>query len=241
MRRFNSEEQFVRSAIPALQEQFFCSNRQYRRVAKEVGVGRSIADIVAVTSTCRPDFRPRAGLSTPESVLHASLRKGGPMTPDALRARCGIATDVRIAEMFERLIEWGLIKQHEGGSVAVRDEWISSLDVTAVEAKLTRWNDGLEQAMAYRRYADRSFVMIPEVAADAAVRARAAFEAAGVGLLVFDGSQILVAIEAGLRDNHDWHREFVCSRILPKRLRPIAGHANKPNDRHLTGLASATP
>jgi hypothetical protein len=61
-------------------------------------------------------------------------------------------------------------------------------EVIAVEAKLTRWRDALQQAYRNTCFAHRSYVLLPTHAAKIAERHRNAFERRGVGLCsVADG------------------------------------------------------
>jgi hypothetical protein len=87
------------------------------------------------------------------------------------------------------------------------------VEIIAIEAKLTRWKKALNQAVSYLRFADESYVVLPQSHARKAIEAREDFRAAGVGLWVVTESDIIEEVGATRSRNHDWQREFVYSRI----------------------------
>jgi len=104
--------------------------------------------------------------------------------------------------------------------VDLSGKWPGAARIIALEAKLARWRDALKQARAYRRFADQSYVVLPERAMAAALEAKEEFRCAGVGLLAATRGRLVIAIPPERARDHDWRREFVCSRIGPNgRLR----------------------
>jgi hypothetical protein len=183
-------------------------------VFREVTAGRSIADVVAVIPGRRlAALRP---LSVWESFVLAAVRQLGSTRIDVLERVCGfepraLREDER---RFDRLVKIGFLKRGGGGSVQVGSTWGRSFYMVAIEAKLTRWRDALEQAREYRQFADQAFVALPETSIPLARRHRADFETAGVGLLSVNG-QIKTIISAKAATDHDWRREFLWSRLVP--------------------------
>lgn len=185
-------------------------------IRREVGVGRSIADVVCLGSAPRNRGRgvsvPQA-LSILESVVLARLRRKGPTRIDVLEQRCGLQRTALRARALERLLAWGLVERSNGGRVSAARPWASLFRVVAIEAKLIRWRDALRQAEAYLRYADEAYVALPWAVATRALRASSEFERQGVGLLLVGRQRSQIAIEARPSAQHDWRREFVLSRL----------------------------
>ena len=186
---------------------------QWFSVCTEVVVGRNIADIVVAFARRRAPSSPSAPLSVSESVVLSALRDRGPTRIDLLERRCGVALGALREGRLSRLEDYGLIKRGRGGLVGLGSRWTSKYRVVAIEVKLTRWRDALAQALTYQRYADETFVALPESACGPATRSRVAFEDAGVGLLSI-GERPRVVVPAQQQDAHDWRREFVLSRVV---------------------------
>lgn len=98
-------------------------------------------------------------------------------------------------------------------------DYIQVTKIVAIEAKLTKWRDALDQAAVYRRYADEAFVLLPAQCAEPAMKARRDFEKAGVGLLVARDTQIVTIFDAIPSTTHDWRRDFVYFRLLASEKR----------------------
>ena len=179
-------------------------------VHTEVGVGRSIADVVAAVVQLTASRFPSV-LSVRESVVVSALRRFGPTRVDILERLCGLRPGELRGGPLEALRERGVVSLGRGGRVSMGG-WYRSGAVIAIEAKLTRWRDALRQAMVYRHFADRVYVALPADCMARPLHARAMFEREGVGLLSVNGG-IKTEIRAPLCNTHDWRREFVYSRV----------------------------
>lgn len=189
-------------------------------IDREVGVGSSIADLVLLIG---PSDLPRPTLSTvsvAESVILAALRQWGPTRIDLLEIRCGFERQGLRQGALKRLTKSGTLLRERGGRVTLAPEYVHGAKIVAIEAKLTKWRDALDQAVLYRRYADESFVLLPAENAGAAIKARAGFEDAGVGLLVVSGEKIVTVFDAAPSTKHDWRRDYVYFRLLSSEKRP---------------------
>ncbi|WP_310570959.1 hypothetical protein [Gemmatimonas sp.] len=69
-------------------------------------------------------------------------------------------------------------------------------EVIAVEAKLTRWRDALQQAYRNRCFAHSSYVLLPKPVALRAIRYAIDFEARGVGVCYFEGDELSIVLHA---------------------------------------------
>ena len=209
------ESDLVNDLITHLPKYLKRSNRTCA-IHREVGVGRSIADVVATLLPADAGRVPPV-LSVKDSVLVSLLRQNGPTRIDVLERMCGVPPKSLRGEHIHRLVASGIVVVGDGGRVALA-RWSRSAALIAIEAKLTRWLDALEQALEYRRFADRVYVALPADCVAPALRARAMFQRAGVGLLAVNGS-IQREIPAAAPTTHDWRREYVYSRLLASTTR----------------------
>lgn len=184
------------------------AGRSWPHVQRELVVGSSIADLVLFSAGART-FRFPEPLSVAESVMLSLVRRRGHVTLNELEAACG---DTGAKRSLRRLGLMGLVR-HVGPRVGAARRWWSSGRVLAIEAKLSRWRDALDQAIKYRSYADLAYVALPEAHVPAALRAADQFVAAGVGLLEVTASRLRRVIDAPQAPEHDWRREFVHSRL----------------------------
>jgi hypothetical protein len=181
-------------------------------VFREVTVGGSIADVVAVAGCHCGKEHPTVGpLSAAESVVLAVLRAGGPACESDLVKTCGL--NGKTARTVKHLETAGLVRRRPNGAVEALRVCRPARSLVAVEAKLVRWRDALSQATTYRRYADEAFVALPEAHARPAVENAQEFRAAGVGLLIVGSGRVRAAIAAARSSAHGWEREFVFSRV----------------------------
>lgn len=180
-------------------------------IEREVAVGGSIADVVLLLRDTQRRAEGPKPLSVGESVILSVLRRDGATTTDELTRRCGL--NGKTVRLLDRLDRMGLIKRTSTGRISAARSWPTSTRIVAVEAKLLRWRDALAQATTYRRYADESYVALPDAYAGPAMASEDLFRAAGVGLLVVSSSRIRRAIAAERSRDHDWRREFVYSRL----------------------------
>jgi hypothetical protein len=59
----------------------------------------------------------------------------------------------------------------------------NAAEVIAVEAKLHRWREAIEQATTYRRFANRSFVALPRATIEGSAQISEACRERGLGLI----------------------------------------------------------
>jgi hypothetical protein len=207
---FSSEGELVERLLQLLPG-LFREGRKHLHVAVEVNVGRAIADIVAVVSSkaLAVTLWP---LSIRDSVVLAALRRGGSARIDLLEMRCGLPRYSFRNGTLNRLEEAGLIRRSNGGKVELVHDWLSSVSVVAIEAKLAAWRDAVRQAQEYLRYADEAYVALPRTTVSK--WAIDVFTTAGVGLLRVGAGEVETIVRARRQREHDWRREFAVSRVL---------------------------
>lgn len=126
------------------------------RVVRHLQVATEIPDYVLVHSGEAQSVAPR--LSSMECAVLAQLHWGE-------TARDAIADHLfsqpwRIEAALTRLVRLGLATV-VGTAYASATEVLRHARVIAIEAKLTRWADALDQARSYRRFANASYVALP--------------------------------------------------------------------------------
>jgi hypothetical protein len=177
-------------------------------VRRELVIGSSIADLVLFSnSTQAVPFS--SALSVKECVVLAAVRQRGATTlGDVAR----ISGDPK-ASVARRLASKGFFSIVNDRITAIRRWWSRRCSVVAIEAKLVRWREALDQATAYRAYADASYVALPEASFARALGAQDCFLSAGVGLISVSPSGVRILVRAPRSEHHGWRREFACSRL----------------------------
>ena len=180
-------------------------------IHREVSVGRSVADVVVALM---PEnlVRIPPTLSVQDSVIVGALRSNGSTRIDLLERLCGMPPMSLRRGIIDRLQNARVVSRGQGGLVSL-GRWCRSGMLIAIEAKLTKWLDALEQARAYRQFADQVYVALPADRVQPALKARAMFEHNSVGLLSVNGD-IQCKIRAKSLSMHNWRREFVYSRLV---------------------------
>jgi len=205
----NLENQLVRQFEAHL---FFELRRSTRTFAikKEVGAGRSIADLVAFLLPDNPCAIYSSSLSAFESTIISVLRKNGEMEFSEFLQWSGVKS--LSDSKLKRLTNSGAIDILDG-KIYLKSE-NPPLRIIAYEAKLKDWRSALDQAQSYYAYADEAYVVLPEGTSFAALNHLSNFEEAGVGLLLVSHLGYIKVVEAKKLTDHDWRREFVYSRAL---------------------------
>jgi hypothetical protein len=73
-------------------------------------------------------------------------------------------------------------------------------EIVAIEAKLSRWRDALDQAYRNMCFAHRSFVCLPNAAAARAAQHVHEFETRGVGLCTIEDDRIIVICDSSTKE-----------------------------------------
>lgn len=183
------------------------------KIVHELAVGHSIADIAILRrAESAGSYWPEGPLSVVESSILYSLRRLGTANVDAIAKEVFMQVEPVRKLLLGRLSNWSLV-QNCNGDFRTPRSWISQSEIIAIEAKLTRWRDAICQAVAYRRYANRAYVLLPERNAAIASQHKLEFTEAGVGLLSYCDGNVTLIIKAPKSKEHAWHREFAMSRI----------------------------
>ncbi len=151
-------------------------------------MGSVIPDLVLVSF----DRIPAQGIlrvrwSYPHAYVVAELRRVAHLHRDTLARRLFDRRE-RIDRLLDELVDAGVLEETANGCVRLSPELrLMRTQVVAVEAKLTRWTDALEQASTYTTFADRSFVAMDAGRIDPhRSEITDAFRRAGIGLVLVD-------------------------------------------------------
>jgi hypothetical protein len=175
------------------------------RVRREMPVGRCIPDLLAVSfePTSAGNLWPSTW-SYRHACIVAALRRASPLRLTTLAAHV-YETEESAAMFIGHLLRSGAIRETSAGALYLSPEMRNlRTQVVAVEAKLARWSEALEQAVSYRAFADRVIVAMDAGLFDSTdMHLVGQFRRRGVGLCVVD--------QTGLRSIHSGRREIRAS------------------------------
>jgi hypothetical protein len=129
---------------------FFSALSHQWGLEREVTVGTSIADLVLLVDRGVKRLILGRALSVHESVVLSTLRRGERPIDFSSDSKLPIGKALRALKAL------GVVEEHDG-TIGTTRSWQRARRVVAIEAKLFRWRDALEQAVLYRRYADGSY------------------------------------------------------------------------------------
>jgi hypothetical protein len=95
-------------------------------------------------------------------------------------------SDHATSSAVSSMVQVGAITKGDSGEVLLRPAFdvLRSVRLIAIEMKLKRWREALEQAVAYQRFADEAYVVLDGDQVSLSDQARQAFVSSGVGLFL---------------------------------------------------------
>lgn len=98
---------------------------------------------------------------------------------------------------FKHIERSGLIIRTLNGRISLdAGSFTRAMSITAVELKLSRWREALDQAVSYLKFADRACVVLDADRTDRDPVILGAFTDAGVGLFVFGADKLTQLVAA---------------------------------------------
>ena len=185
------------------------------RSRREFAVGAVIPDVVYVSLRGTPV----------SSVLHDRwsywdayvmwmVRRHFHIRSDTIASKAH-ARPERVARVTARLVRSGALECSVSGTLKASPSYTAcSAEVIAVEAKLSRWRDGLAQAIQYRKFSNRAYVALDHsrIPHQADI---SAFHRERIGLVAVSSSGVFVEIvRAPFRHVSTPDREYVLSSAL---------------------------
>jgi|SRR5690242_3278391 len=168
------------------------------QVFEHVQVGTIIPDLVLVASRANHTERnhlPR--LTVFDAWVATVLQFGGPKAAlDIAGMLHGRASRVRTS--LARLKRHRLVTQasSEGVFKSNAQRIRRRAEIVAVEAKLERWSEAIQQARHYLTFANRAYIAIPAHRAKASNKVRQECRKAGVGLVAVGKREASVLVRA---------------------------------------------
>ena len=160
----------------------------------------AICGVIPDVLYCRWRYSPGTTVKRPATIIDAHilsvLEQTGRCTVSDLCERLFLL-EPKAHESVNRLLKQGLIVARRSGAYTiVKDASAKRVTLVAVEMKLFRWREALDQAKSYLHFADQSFVVLDGNQVDASDKVESAFAAAGVGLLMQHGTVLETRVRA---------------------------------------------
>ena len=181
-------------------------------VFSQVTVGATIPDLVIVRQPQEPTIEKRVRLSDFEAWVVAELWGRGALREPTLTRRLYTRSQ-RTQVALQKLERLGIVRRTPAGGYVLTDVMKRNVEVLAVEAKLTRWREAIEQARDYLRFSMASYVALPESVVRSNSDIVEACKEAQVGLLAVSTDGVRV-VWRPRRRNAPVKRDFV--RVLSR-------------------------
>lgn len=181
------------------------------RILREPAIGQIIPDLLV--GSWDPARRPVAyGAATRiDAHIWALLERDGPHTLGDLTARLHLSMS-RANDSLARLTRAGIVTVTPYAQFAISmSARADDFEIIAVEAKLARWQEAIQQAVSYLTFANRSLVVLDGNRVEDTAGLRDAARTSGVGLVLQHG-RFLRTIIAAPR----WPREPTVSGITAR-------------------------
>lgn len=136
----------------------------------------------------------------------------------ALRARTLAArayeSEESVSNVLADLVKWGLAEKNDSGSFSLAED-VRRLtgEVIAIEVKLSRWRQALEQAKNYRRFSDQSAVVLDLARVKVNESMKATFRNEGIGLYAVQGEELLQFVPPRRSRRSCPEKEYIISSV----------------------------
>src|SRR5688572_28046943 len=197
---------------------------EFRR--RELHVGAVIPDVLVTYGHRRSvDQSIKSARFTGfDSAVVAELLRAGSLHSSTISARLWSRPQTTEGSL-RKLTAVGITRRTRGGAYRLMAGVIQrSAQVVAIEAKLVRWREAIEQAAAYRGFANRVYVALPAPLVNRAVAVRKQCRRSGVGLLSVSKSRMDVVVPAPVRRPQTAEWVWVLAQTLGLRRRTVRDH-----------------
>jgi len=183
------------------------------RLAAQVQIGSIIPDFLLALNRTSLSGAFRARLTGFESAVLAQLLRRDPLRARTVAERL-YSQPARTTRALLRLTRLGLVNSTSTGAFTTALEGLAgTVEIVAIEAKLTRWREAIVQARAYLAFANRAFVALPAPIVDRDHRVLEACQAAKLGLLAVSGDGVSVVSSAGFHEPRSASWVWAASRL----------------------------
>jgi hypothetical protein len=169
---------------------------QRARLVREPTVGSVIPDLLfGIWSGELPRVTSLNGVS--RHILAWLSCQQSPSSEQRLHEELLISRDAA-ASAVSTLKRIGAISRRDSGEIELRSEFdvSNSIRLIAIEMKLKRWRDALDQAIEYKSFANESWVVLDGTQVRLSLVIRESFLRNGVGLLLQKGLDLSKEIPA---------------------------------------------
>jgi hypothetical protein len=129
------------------------------QIHREVTVRQRIADLILVHASSEPDSKPARVTYFEAAILSFLLGRGS--TTVQVIADALYSSAPSIESRAARLARLGLVELSDHQVRATGRHLPGDVGIVAIEAKLTRWREAVEQASSYRVFANQSYIAMP--------------------------------------------------------------------------------
>ena len=168
-------------------------------VVREPPIGSIIPDLLIGIWPAHRPLVERPHCTMIEAHIVAGLEGGLRLAPIELADLLHLPEQVA-TRAIRRLSRLGVLEAAPDGSLFLRTQFSTQdLQVVAVEAKMRRWRGALSQAIHYKTFADRVYVVLDGNQVQTNLPMLHAFREAGVGLLFqheFALTTVVAAVDA---------------------------------------------
>ena len=202
------------------------------RVINQMQIGMRIPDLLVVAAKENQELAPLR-LTYFECAIIATTIQSGQTTVANLAAHT-YAPAKDVAKRVNRLIRLGLIASNAGSDqLRVARALPAGLRIIAVEAKLSRWKDALNQAKHYQTFANESYIAMPAQVIGRNATALAACADVGIGVIAVDALEASILLRATRHHpvSPEWVR-LICNSVgfLKTRRTGRTPHARRVGD-----------
>lgn len=181
---FRFEHEMLRPVISRIPEMFHVTPGQRLRVLQETAIGSVVPDVLlGVWSGELPHWN---GLNSISRHILAWLMVWKTANSEEQLQRDLFLSEHATTSAITALKRVGAITSRDSGEVALLPglEVLDSVQLVAIEMKLKRWRDALQQAMDYRSFADEAYVVLDGNQVRLNDEITNAFVANGIGLFL---------------------------------------------------------
>ena len=185
--------------------------------AHEISLGWGVVDLVMRPSMNKSVKKPITSLSAIQTLC--AMNNDEIISLNQLSQRTLIKKDILSDKIITLLLNGGHVQKFNNKYKKVVDLNTQSNDLIAIEAKLRNWKRALKQALRYKLFADRVFVVLADTYINPLIRGGGIemFENQGVGLATVNtGGHTNVLVQAKKNKPYSKPINILAHQILEK-------------------------
>ncbi|SRR6266852_7717809 len=190
------EHEMVDPLISVIPLAFEIRSGERTRVLREAAIGSVIPDVLI--GLWRGDLPPWGNLNSVSRHVLACLSAQKAVPSEEYLCENLLLSSDAAGTAVSTLKRIGAVVKRDSGEVAIQPEFdvLDSVKLIAIEIKLKRWREALEQAVMYRKFADEAHVVLDGNQVRLTDEIRSAFTSSGIGLFLQFGGMVTRVLEA---------------------------------------------